>query len=66
MLFMPQLNPVKFFGEVKAELLKVTWPSKNEVIRLTAIVIIISLIVGAFLGGLDFIFTKSIEFILKK
>ncbi len=63
---MPQLNPVKFFGEVKAELLKVTWPSKNEVIRLTAVVIIISLIVGAFLGGLDFIFTKGIELLLKK
>lgn len=63
---MPQLNPVKFFGEVKAELLKVTWPSKNEVIRLTVVVIIISLIVGAFLGSLDFIFTKGIELILKK
>lgn len=63
---MPQLNPVKFFGEVKAELLKVTWPSKNEVIRLTVVVIIISLIVGAFLGVLDFIFTKGIELILKK
>ena len=63
--FMPQFNPVKFLGEVKTELLKVTWPTKEEVIRLTAVVILISLIVGLFVGGLDFIFTKGIEIILK-
>ncbi|HUW24201.1 MAG TPA: preprotein translocase subunit SecE [Patescibacteria group bacterium] len=61
---MPQANPAKFFGEVKAELLKVTWPGREEVTRLTAVVIIISLVVGAFIGGLDFIFTKIIELIL--
>lgn len=63
---MPQANPAKFFGEVKAELLKVTWPTKDEVIRLTVIVVILSLIVGAFVGGLDFVFTKIIELVLKR
>jgi preprotein translocase subunit SecE len=63
---MPQINPAKFLSEVKAELLKVTWPTKNEVIRLTAVVIIISFIVGAYIGGLDFIFTKGIELLLKR
>lgn len=63
---MPQLNPAKFFTEVKAELLKVTWPSKNQVIKLTTVVIIISLAVGLFLGGLDFIFTKAMELLVKK
>jgi len=63
---MPQLNPAKFFTEVKSELLKVTWPTKAEVTRLTAVVIIISVIVGAFLGGLDFIFTKIIELVLRR
>jgi preprotein translocase subunit SecE len=62
---MPQINPAKFLSEVKAELLKVTWPTKQEVARLTAVVIIISLIVGAYIGGLDFLFTKAIETILK-
>lgn len=61
---MPQANPAKFFSEVKAELLKVTWPGKQEVIRLTAVVILLSLIVGAYIGGLDFIFTKIISLIL--
>lgn len=63
---MPQTNPVKFLLEVKGELLKVTWPTKNEVIRLTTIVVLISLVVGIFVGGLDFVFTKLIEIIIKK
>jgi len=63
---MPQLNPAKFFGEVKSELAKVTWPTKNQVIRLTTVVIVISLVVGLFLGGLDLLFTKIIEVIVKK
>jgi len=63
---MPQANPAKFFSEVKAELLKVTWPTKDELVRLTAVVVILSLIVGAFVGGLDFVFTKTIELVLKR
>lgn len=63
---MPQLNPAKFLSEVKTELLKVTWPTKDEVARLTTVVIIISVIVGAFLGVLDFILTKIIELVLRR
>lgn len=63
---MPQVNPAKFFSEVKAELTKVTWPGKNQVIRLTAIVVVISIAVGIFIGGLDLGFTKIVEFILKR
>ena len=63
---MPQINPAKFFTEVKAELSKVTWPTKDQVIRLTTVVIIISLVVGLFIGGLDFIFTKAVELVIQK
>ena len=63
---MPQINPAKFFTEVKSELTKVTWPTKDQVIRLTTVVIVISLAVGLFIGGLDFIFTKTVELIVKK
>ncbi len=63
---MPQINPVKFFTEVKAELLKVTWPTKDQVIRLTTVVVVISVVVGLFLGGLDLVFTKLVELIIKK
>ena len=63
---MPQINPARFFTEVKSELEKVTWPTKDQVIRLTGVVIIISLVVGAFVGGLDFVFTKTVEILIKR
>lgn len=63
---MPNINPAKFFTEVKSELSKVTWPTKNQVIRLTTVVIFISLAVGIFIGGLDFVFTKLVGVIVKK
>ncbi|MBU2577604.1 preprotein translocase subunit SecE [Patescibacteria group bacterium] len=61
---MPQTNPAKFLSEVKNELTKVTWPTRQEVVRLTIVVVIISLVVGLFIGGLDFLFTKGIQFFL--
>ena len=48
--------PGKFVKEVIAELKKVTWPSREETIKLTVIVIVISILVGAFIGGLDSLF----------
>jgi len=58
-------SPVTFLRETKEELKKVVWPTKQEVIRLTIVVIVVSLIVGLFLGGLDFVFVKTIETVVK-
>ncbi|MBI2674446.1 MAG: preprotein translocase subunit SecE [Candidatus Yanofskybacteria bacterium] len=46
----------QFLKEVRHELAKVTWPTKNQVIQYTVVVIAISLAVAVFLGLLDFIF----------
>lgn len=59
-------NPVVFLKEVKGELTKVTWPTRKEVIRLTIIVIAVSVVVGIYIGGLDIIFTKLTDLIIKK
>jgi len=61
-----KVSPNKFIKEVKAELLKVTWPTKKEVVRLTSIVVAISLFVGLYIGLLDFIFTKLIQLIIRR
>lgn len=53
-----------YIGEVKAEMAKVTWPKRDEVIKLTLTVLLISLIVGAYVGGLDFLFTKLLELVV--
>ncbi|MCL6096316.1 MAG: preprotein translocase subunit SecE [Patescibacteria group bacterium] len=58
-------TPVIFLKEVNEELKKVVWPTRNEVIRLTAVVLIVSLIVGLYLGGLDFILTKILALFIK-
>ena len=58
-------KPSAFLREVRDELKKVVWPTRQEVIRLTFVVITVSLIVGIFLGGLDFIFVKIIGTIVK-
>lgn len=46
-----------FLKEVRTELKKVNWPTRQETIKYTLIVIGVSLAVAVFLGGLDFIFT---------
>jgi preprotein translocase subunit SecE len=56
---------ITFFSEVKLELSKVTWPKRNEVVKLTLIVFLVSGILGIYVGGLDYIFTKGLGLILK-
>lgn len=64
---MPQFgsSPVQFLKEVRAELKKVIWPSKQEVIKMTAIVVGVSVAIGLFIGALDFIFTKLMQIVVK-
>jgi preprotein translocase subunit SecE len=58
-------TPIGFLRETRDELKKVVWPTRQETIRLTFVVIAVSLIVGLFLGGLDFTFTKTIQTLVK-
>jgi preprotein translocase subunit SecE len=51
----------RYFREVVEELKKVSWPKKSEVAKLTATVIILSAIVGLYLGGLDVLFTSLLS-----
>lgn len=55
---------IKYFKEVGAELSKVVWPKKEQVIKLTLIVFIISGAIGLYVGVLDFSFTKLLEYLL--
>lgn len=59
-------TPVTFLKEVQDELKKVVWPTREEVIRLTFVVIFISLVVGLFLGGIDIGLVKLTEIFLNR
>lgn len=50
-----------FLEEVKLEVKKVNWPTRQQTIRYTLIVLGISFMIAVFLGGLDFLFTKLLE-----
>lgn len=50
-----------FLKEVRLEMKKVNWPTRQETIRKTLVVIGISVAVAAFLGTLDFIFTTLLN-----
>ncbi len=51
----------EYFKEIKAELKHVVWPTRNQTIFYTIIVIALSVLVAYFLGIFDFIFSKGLE-----
>ena len=54
----------RYFQETVGELRKVSWPTRQEAIRLTEIVIIVIFIMAAILGGLDWVYAKFFGLIL--
>ncbi len=52
---------VNYFKESKAELGKVTWPTRQQAINSTILVIVISTVVAIFLGGADYVLNWAIE-----
>ncbi|MBE2223312.1 MAG: preprotein translocase subunit SecE [Anaerolineae bacterium] len=51
--------------ETRGELRKVTWPTRQESWRLTAIVIAVSVAMSVFLWFWDFIFSQTIHFLIE-
>ncbi len=54
-----------FATDIIEELKKVTWPSRKETVRLTSIVLLISLIIGLYIGIIDVLLTKGLEVLTK-
>ncbi|MDP2720560.1 MAG: preprotein translocase subunit SecE [bacterium] len=58
------LKAVTFLKEVWEEIGKVTWPTREEAIKMTLTVIIASTLIAIFIGGLDFLLTSLVGKIL--
>ena len=59
-------NPlVRYFKDTRAELAKVTWPTREEGIRLTTVVLIVTTIAAIVLFGIDTIFSLIIALLLQ-
>lgn len=57
---------LSYLQESKEELLKVTWPNKQEVVQYTILVVAISLGVAAFIGIVDFVLNLGVETLLTR
>lgn len=58
-------SPITFVQQTYDELKKVVWPTREELTKLTIIVLFISLVVGVYIGGIDLILTKITEVLIK-
>ena len=54
----------RMVAETVSELRRVTWPTRDETVRLTIMVIAVSAVIGAFLGVIDILFSKILSQIL--
>jgi len=55
----------KFIGEVMAEMKKVSWTTRRELVDSTLIVILSSFLLGIFVGVIDFAFSRGISVIIR-
>jgi preprotein translocase subunit SecE len=55
---------VRYYRETVGELKKVVWPTREETLRLTYIVLAVITVMSAILGGADYLFTQLIRILV--
>ncbi len=55
---------IQFVSQAKAELKKVTWPTRKQTLASTGVVMVIVAIMALYLGIIDLILAKLVKFIL--
>ena len=55
----------EFFREVSVELKKVSWPTRQQTMNATVVVIVVSFIVAFFLGIVDIVLARVVGSIMK-
>ncbi len=63
---MANMNNKKFFNNFMTEFRKITWPTKQQVIRKTIVVLIVSIILGLIVFGFDTIYQIIMRIIMQK
>ncbi|MDD5089694.1 MAG: preprotein translocase subunit SecE [Candidatus Wallbacteria bacterium] len=59
------LKMVTFLKDVRAELKKVSWPSRAGVMSSTKVVILLSVVLGVYVGALDALFKGLVGYIFR-
>jgi preprotein translocase subunit SecE len=60
------LTTREFWRETMAEMKKVTWPGRNEVVGTTVVVLVATIVFAIFLWGCDVVFYKAIDFLFSR
>lgn len=55
---------IRYVRESRAEMLKVSWPSKQETTKYSIITIVLALAIAAFFGGLDWLLNLGLEWLI--
>jgi len=55
---------VRYLRETRAELSKVSWPSRQEATNLTLVVLAVVLVSSLVLGSFDYLFAELFTFII--
>lgn len=55
------MSVIQYFKDTKTEMNHVAWPTQEQTIVYTGLVILVSLIIAGFVGFFDFLFTRSLE-----
>ena len=53
-----------FLSQVKGEMKKVAWPTREELISSTVVVIISTILLGVFIGLCDLVLAKMVNFLI--
>ena len=57
---------LRYVGEIASELRRVTWPTRQETMRLSVMVISVAAAIGLFLGLVDLAFARFFDVLLGK
>ena len=61
----PENPVVHYFKDTRAELAKVTWPTREEGLRLTTVVLVVTTVSAIVLFGVDSIFSLIVALLLQ-
>ena len=53
-----------WFQELKAEFAKITWPTKNALAKKSTVALVVSIIVGLLIAGIDRLLEYGLHFII--
>ncbi len=62
---MATLNPLQFIQQVRAEVSKVVWPTRREVVLTSAMVFVLAILTAAFFWVIDRVIFSGLEVVLR-